>query len=350
MTPLQKLLCMQCRQPVAVVAVAAAVYGASPLYNTACTLYCLVSGTVGSVCRLLDKFYGRTLRGPLLQRCDRAVLPCGVTCGHIYSTGYKQPHENAHIKFCRQILGVHNKAMRIPVLAELGRFPVSLRLVGQVIAFWAHIVTSDADSYTRNIYADMTEHQSTDKNPWLNFIKNILRGLGMTHVWDNHSTFSADRLKRAVLVKLQDRFSQFWQKSKEGNQSRMAFYASVTHGQTYRTEPYLLVCTKLEHRKALCRLRISAHDLQIERGRYANMAREDRKCRTCGVVEDELHFLNDCTRYDLLRQRLLDNPNVRNLCSDGTINNNYRPSDFLQLDKAQIHLAEYVYNCMSLRI
>ena len=71
---------MQCRQPVAVVAVAAAVHGTSPLYNTACTLYCLVSGTVGSVCRLLGKFYGRKLRGPLLQRCDRAVLPCGVTC------------------------------------------------------------------------------------------------------------------------------------------------------------------------------------------------------------------------------------------------------------------------------
>ena len=94
----------------------------------------------------------------------------------------------------------------------------------------------------------MTEHQSTDKNPSLNFIKNILRGLGMTHVSDNHSTFSADRLKSAVLVKLQDRFSQFWQKSKEGNQSRMAFYVSVTHGQMYRTEPYLLVCTKPEHR------------------------------------------------------------------------------------------------------
>ena len=117
-----------------------------------------------------------------------------------------------------------------------------------------------------------------------------------------------------------------------------------------RIEPYLLVCTKPEHRKALCRLRISAHDLQIERGRYANIAREDRKCRTCGVVEDELHFLNDCTRYDLLSQKLLEYPNVRDLCSDGTTNNNFRPSDFLQLDKAQMHLAEYVYNCMSLRI
>ena len=72
--------------------------------------------------------------------------------------------------------------MRIPELAELGRFLVSFRLVGQVIAFWAHIVTFDADSYTGNIYADMTEHQSTGKNPWLNFIKNILQGLGMTHV------------------------------------------------------------------------------------------------------------------------------------------------------------------------
>ena len=101
----------------------------------------------------------------------------------------------------------------------------------------------------------------------------------MTHVWDNHSTFSADRLekKQPVLVKLQDRFSQFWQKSKEGNQSRITFYAPVTQGQTYRIEPYLLVCAKPEHKRALCRLRISAHDPQIERGGYANTAREDRK-------------------------------------------------------------------------
>ena len=39
-TPLEKLFCNQCRQSVAVGAVASAVHGASPLYNTACTLYC----------------------------------------------------------------------------------------------------------------------------------------------------------------------------------------------------------------------------------------------------------------------------------------------------------------------
>ena len=37
------------------------------------------------------------------------------------STEGKQPHQNAHIKFCRQTLGVHNRAMRIPVLSKFGQ-------------------------------------------------------------------------------------------------------------------------------------------------------------------------------------------------------------------------------------
>ena len=110
--------------------------------------------------------------------------------------------ENADIIFCRQTLGIHNKAITIPVLAELGRFPISLKIVDQGIAFWAHVITYDVDSYVRNIYSDMIEHQSRDKDTWLSFIINIFQALGMTHVWDNQFTFSADRLKRAVLSKL----------------------------------------------------------------------------------------------------------------------------------------------------
>ena len=103
------------------------------------------------------------------------------------------------IIFCRHILGVHNKAMRIPVLAELGRFPVSLRLVGQVIVFWAHIATL---TLIRTLKIYTLAWQSI--NPQTRTrgsasLKNILRGLGMTHVWDNHSTFSADRLEKKNL-------------------------------------------------------------------------------------------------------------------------------------------------------
>ena len=108
--------------------------------------------------------------------------------------------------------------------------------------------------------------------------------------------------------------------------------------------------TRPEYRNALCRLRISAHDLQTERGSYTNTARADRKCRTCGVVKYQLNFLDDCVHYDLLRQRPLNNPSVWDLCTDGTMNNNYRPSDLHRLDKAQMYLAEYVHHCMSVYI
>ena len=70
--------------------------------------------------------------------------------------------------------------MRIPVLADLGRFPLSLKKVGRVITFWAHVITSDIDLYARKIYTDTMEHQYTDKDVWLSFIKNIF-----SRIWED---------------------------------------------------------------------------------------------------------------------------------------------------------------------
>ena len=86
--------------------------------------------------------------------------------------------------------------MRIPVLAKLGKSPISLKTVSQVIEFWAHVITSDVDWYARKTYSDMTEHQPTDKDQWLCIVINILQGLGMTRVWGSQFTLCADILKR----------------------------------------------------------------------------------------------------------------------------------------------------------
>ena len=47
----------------------------------------------------------------------------------------------------------------------------------------------------------MIEHPYTDRNPWLSFIINIF--LRTAHMWNNQFTFSANRLKRTVVSKLQ---------------------------------------------------------------------------------------------------------------------------------------------------
>ena len=67
-------------------------------------------------------------------------------------------------------------------------------------------------------------------------------------------------------------------------------------------------------RKAVCKLRIGAHNLLIETGRYAKKGREQRIWRLCNLktVENEFHFLTDCCLYDDERYDLFSNISIIN--------------------------------------
>ena len=58
---------------------------------------------------------------------------------------------------------------------------------------------------------------------------------------------------------------------------------------------YTDICKFKEDRSTLCKFRISAHSLEIEKGSYYNIPRENRVCLSCkaGKVEDELHLFLD---------------------------------------------------------
>ena len=49
---------------------------------------------------------------------------------------FKDSHEKLQLKVCKQILGVHRKTMNIPVLAELGRFPLKLYIDTQMVKYF----------------------------------------------------------------------------------------------------------------------------------------------------------------------------------------------------------------------
>jgi hypothetical protein len=53
-----------------------------------------------------------------------------------------------------------------------------------------------------------------------------------------------------------------------------------------------------EHRFFLTKIRISAHSLNIETGRYNSTPREQRFCKFCSSsVEDEKHFMLHYPKY-----------------------------------------------------
>ena len=58
-------------------------------------------------------------------------------------------------------------------------------------------------------------------------------------------------------------------------------------------------------RSILCKIRLSAHNLAIERGRHLGLHTSDRICTICktGDVEDESNFLFKCEKIFQLQEK-----------------------------------------------
>ena len=129
-------------------------------------------------------------------------------------------------------------------------------------------------------------------------------------------------LRNLLMTRFRDQYIQKWNSQLSRTSSRKGSAGNKLRTYrlfktTFELEPYLYLTKIIKHRVALTRLRISCHSLEIERGRYhkpASTPAHLRLCKDCESVEDELHFVCVCPKYDLLREHLVsivcnDNPN-----------------------------------------
>ena len=70
--------------------------------------------------------------------------------------------------------------------------------------------------------------------------------------------------------------------------------------QNYLRKPVSSLCLK-----EISKIRMSSHNLKIEKGRYHNIERQSRLCVLCNLndIEDEFHFILKCPLYYDLRER-----------------------------------------------
>ena len=75
----------------------------------------------------------------------------------------------------------------------------------------------------------------------------------------------------------------------------------------FRLEKYLTLL-RPEYRKPICKLRVSAHRLLIEMGRYNNTPRTERICKNCmrNEIEDEENFIIRCNKFTKEREELFE--------------------------------------------
>lgn len=105
-------------------------------------------------------------------------------------------------------------------------------------------------------------------------------------------------------------------------------------------------------RSLFAQFRTGTLKLEIETGRFRNINAEERYCKVCksGLVEDETHFLIQCTKYEQLRQTLFSNVNYANFCNMSDeekftiLMKDHQLSVVNYLDKAWNMRKQYLFN------
>lgn len=262
--------------------------------------------------------------------------------------------ENIHLNFLKWALGTHRKASNIGTWGETGRYPLIYQSIKLTLNYFKRVENLKDDSL---VYAAFQEQEKLNL-PWFRNIEPILRiddtydkdhvsaaeNLNLNHNKKTkhdtkisnfliHNGFaripkhlkcnfqfnetSGLRLAKPIASKsfestkiyncLLDHFKLCWSYEKSIS-SKLSFYHLIK--TDFNREVYLQDITNSVTRHRLTKLRISAHDLAIEKGRYKNVPRDDRVCNWCvltirlRLIEDENHILYNCDLYSANREKL----------------------------------------------
>ena len=251
------------------------------------------------------------------------------------------PCEKVHLSFLRWALGVHRKSSTIGIWGETGRYPLVYQSIKLTLNYYKRLARMKAGTL---VHAALQEQQKLNL-PWFRNIEPLLQ-IDELYYQDHVTAFQTlkrrknpgpkNNLSQAsinlteqlshlrkstplpskkfrvehILKRLKDHFKDSWNHEKSKSTKLSLFYDSVK--SNFIKEPYLDYVKNASFRYRTTRLRISAHDLEIETGRYKNIPRENRSCKWCNltlgtnVIENENHMLFNCDLYSNLRNKLVN--------------------------------------------
>ncbi len=266
-----------------------------------------------------------------LKLFDSLVMPIIRYCSEVWSLfligGINESNfmklcdstcfEKLHVKFCKFVLGVGRKATNSAVKGELGRYPLLVNLLSHSAKYWLRLCSHDTSSLVHKAYLDMYDTISATKGNWAGLMKKLWHNFDMKEVWENHGSTSKNKIAKILNLKMSQRYEHNWMAQVGLSPTFNNISAAGNKLRTYTLfknnfgfENYIIAEKNFKRRQDMSRLRISAHCLKIETGRYCRppLSPENRVCPCCnsGDVEDELHFLLKCPIFENERHELMN--------------------------------------------
>ena len=254
--------------------------------------------------------------------------------------------EKIHLSFLKWALGVHRKASNVGVWGETGRYPLIYQSIRLTLNYYKRLTKIPKTSF---VFSALKEQKSL-KLPWFKNIEPLLkldeifeldhvsayriiqsnkgksnRNINITvnnqpENIDKNPVILATvkplpskkfRVQRIIDI-ISEHFVNCWEYEKSIS-PKLTFYNYCKH--KFGRETYLDTTKGFSRRYNTTKIRISAHDLEIESGRYNKTSREMRICNWCkismrtDVIEDENHLLFECDLYSNLRSKLISRLN-----------------------------------------
>lgn len=265
----------------------------------------------------------------MLKLFDTLVLPILTYCSEVWGPYYlknlndfnlftlceKLPGENLLLKFCRHVLAVNRKTVRAAVRGELGIFPLLIQVSDYFTRYWERLHRVKTTSFLFRVYQEAKALPTTETHlSWAGCTDNFLARININESL-NYSNPTLDSLKsitKQVSLDTRNIYTKQWFDAVESECgfSKMGGAKLRTYKLlkcSYSLENYL-ISLNFEERRVVTKLRISSHQLEIERQRHKKVtpAVSERKCRICstGETEDELHFLIRCPSYSRIREEV----------------------------------------------
>jgi len=231
---------------------------------------------------------------------DTNVLPILNYSSEIWGFGKFPKCDTILNRAMRYFMGVHKYAPTAAIQGDMGWISLKYRRYLCILRFWNRLVHMDEQRLVKRIF---TFYLNSTYDNWCTDVHTIFDILDVSHVWNERGILDIRMIER----KCESLMNDEWREQVQ-SKPKLRTYALYKH--EFVVENYVYSNISKFNRSLVAQFRSGILPLHIETGRFNNikdkntgnfrkLQAHERFCNICklDLVEDEKHFLFECTSY-----------------------------------------------------
>ena len=223
---------------------------------------------------------------------NAGVLTISEYSAGVWGTKIYPKSEQVQYKAARYFLGVHRFAPIEALLGDMGWATTRTRHKLHILKLWNRLCTLPSDRITSHVFHWDHEFYCNKKGSWSNTVKLILDEILHEEIFTQFSLCDIEFAKTALAQNDTDSWD-----TKRYNSEKLRYYNLYKFDN--KPAEYTFMNISKYQRSLFAQFRCGILPLEIETGRFKGTPLSERICNVCdsGSVEDEIHFLCECSNY-----------------------------------------------------